>query len=58
MRRRARGTAAPAVLESCVATMEKIFGNALDHPEDEKFRKVGSSWWLGRRGRASGKRGR
>ncbi|KAI8475708.1 MAG: hypothetical protein J3K34DRAFT_28503 [Monoraphidium minutum] len=31
---------APAVLEACVATIEKIFGNALDNPDDEKFRRI------------------
>lgn len=30
----------PAVLETCVATLEKIFGNALDNPEDDKYGKV------------------
>ena len=32
--------AAPAVLEGCVNTIEKIFANVLDNEGEEKFRKV------------------
>ena len=31
---------APAALEACVATLEKIFANVLDNEADEKFRRV------------------
>jgi hypothetical protein len=31
---------APAALEACVSTLERMFANVLDHPDDEKYRRV------------------
>lgn len=30
----------PAALEACIDTLQTIFGNILQYPDDEKYRKV------------------
>lgn len=33
----------PSQLEDCVTTLHKLFTNILEHPEDDKYRRVSSA---------------